>query len=468
MLGKRRKGSTVPQLINKDGQQVSEQKDKAEALVKKLFPNQSTSDATLDHNPLCFTKITEDKIGKIIRSIPDGKSPGSDGIPSRGIKVLFQVYPQIILQILNASLYLGKLPECWKLSTGAVIRKARKPNYSDPKAYRVICLIPIISQHLEKVVTSRLYRIPDLIHNTQFGFRPEHSTEQAMIFLLEEIHGNWTQNKHTAAAFMDVEAAFDNMDHNTLIRTVEFGGVPTYLNTWIFSFLSNRKLQLRFDGKTSIPHNNNSGAPQGSPLSPFLFAAYVTPFLRELYANGHGNNITYADDLVLTGAEHGLKDSVETLQQHVNCALALAEKHNIKFGILKPEMMVWKRNQAREEEELKIIIEEKEFHPQNKLRWLGYHLQSDKLWNHHVRMRKAATMGIINLFNQKCTSLGYRGAPPSAALTNLKTTILPVLTYGMGIWWTQQKTLVDDLQKTLNQAMRATSTAPITTPITSM
>jgi hypothetical protein len=161
-------------------------------------------------------KITEDELRKIITSTPDGKSPGSDGIPPKEIKILFQVYPQIILQILNASLYLGRLPECWKLSTGAVIRKARKLNYSDPKAYRVICLIPIISKLLEKVVTSRLYRIQDLVHDTQFGFRPEHSTEQAMVYLLEEIH-NWTQNKYTVAAFMDMEGAFDNMDHNTLI-----------------------------------------------------------------------------------------------------------------------------------------------------------------------------------------------------------------------------------------------------------
>jgi hypothetical protein len=48
-------------------------------------------------------------------------------------------------------------------------------------------------------------------------------------------------------------------------------------------------------------------------------------------------------------------------------------------------------------------------------------------------MQKAAAMGIINLFKQKCASLGYRGAPPSVALTNLKATILLVLTYGMGI-----------------------------------
>jgi hypothetical protein len=215
-------------------------------------------------------------------------------------------------------------------------------------------------------------------------------------------------------------------------------------------------------------HNKNSGAPQGSPLSPFLFAAYVTPFLRELYANGHGNNITYADDLVLTAAEPGQKDSVEKLQKHVDCALALAAKHNIKFGTLKTEVMLWKKTMAKEEDELRIKIGTSEFHPQDKIRWLGYHIQSNKNWNHHVRMRKTAAMGIINLFKQKCASLGYRGAPPSAALTNLRATILPVRTYGMGIWWAQQKTLVEDMQKTLNQAMRSTITAPITTPITSM
>src|SRR6266849_704035 len=97
MLRKRGEGSTVPQLINTAGQQVSEHKDKGEALIRKLFPNQPTTDATLDHNPLGFTTITEDEIGKIIRSIPTGKSLGSDGIPLRGITVLFQEYPQIIL-----------------------------------------------------------------------------------------------------------------------------------------------------------------------------------------------------------------------------------------------------------------------------------------------------------------------------------------------------------------------------------
>src|SRR6266849_10488138 len=56
-------------------------------------------------------------------------------------------------------------------------------------------------------------------------------TEQAMVYLLEEIHGNWTENKHTAAAYMDVEGAFDNMDHDTLIRTLEYGVVPPYLTT---------------------------------------------------------------------------------------------------------------------------------------------------------------------------------------------------------------------------------------------
>jgi hypothetical protein len=103
-------------------------------------------------------------------------------------------------------------------------------------------------------------------------------------------------------------------------------------------------------------------------------------------ANGLGNNITYIDDLVLMAAEPGQKDSVEKLQKHVDCALALAEKHDIKFRTLKTEVMVWRKNMAKEEDELKIKIGTSEFHPQDKLRWLGYHIQSNKNWNHHVKM----------------------------------------------------------------------------------
>jgi hypothetical protein len=81
-----------------------------------------------------------------------------------------------------------------------------------------------------------------------------------MIYLLEKIQGNWTHNKHTAAAYLDVKGVFDNINYNTLIRTLKTRGVPSYLTTWISSFLVNRKLWLKFDRKTSIPYNNNFSA----------------------------------------------------------------------------------------------------------------------------------------------------------------------------------------------------------------
>jgi hypothetical protein len=57
MLRRSREGSTVTQLINTDGQQVSKHIDKAEPFIKRLFPNQPYTDATLDLNPLGFTQI---------------------------------------------------------------------------------------------------------------------------------------------------------------------------------------------------------------------------------------------------------------------------------------------------------------------------------------------------------------------------------------------------------------------------
>jgi hypothetical protein len=52
-----------------------------------------------------------EEITSIISRIHDGISPNSDRILPKEIKTVFTAYLDIILQILNISLFLKKLPE---------------------------------------------------------------------------------------------------------------------------------------------------------------------------------------------------------------------------------------------------------------------------------------------------------------------------------------------------------------------
>ena len=45
---------------------------------------------------------------------------------------------------------LGHHPEIWKTAKGIVIPKAGKPDYSRVRAYRVICLLDVISKLVER------------------------------------------------------------------------------------------------------------------------------------------------------------------------------------------------------------------------------------------------------------------------------------------------------------------------------
>ena len=72
---------------------------------------------------------------------------------------------------------------------------------------------------------------------------------------------------------------------------------------WIYNWSTNRVISFRFNVKTEgREYVTNSGIPQGSPLSPYLFGAYVK---KIMYSDGQMEEedgfllISYVDDLVI-------------------------------------------------------------------------------------------------------------------------------------------------------------------------
>ena len=89
--------------------------------------------------------------------------------------------PQL-LHVINASLVSGEVPEEWKLACVSPIHKCGK--IDDPNNYRPVAVLPTVAKVTESIVCAQLlgYLLNhDILCDAQHGFRPERSTESALL-----------------------------------------------------------------------------------------------------------------------------------------------------------------------------------------------------------------------------------------------------------------------------------------------
>ena len=81
-----------------------------------------------------------------------------------------------------------------------------------------------------------------LMDAEQEGFRKKHSTVNAVLRLIQSIFNGFEDKKCTAAIFVDLKGAFDNIWREGLIVKLHEIGVQGKLLKWISNFLQDRKL----------------------------------------------------------------------------------------------------------------------------------------------------------------------------------------------------------------------------------
>ena len=81
----------------------------------------------------------------------------------------------------------------------------------------------------------------DNFNSLQSAYRPHHSTETALLFSLNNIYQSADSSQPTLLVSLDLSAAFDTIDHSTLLSRLETSfGVSGSALSWLSSYLSNR------------------------------------------------------------------------------------------------------------------------------------------------------------------------------------------------------------------------------------
>ena len=165
----------------------------------------------------------------VIKHMKNTSSCGSDGIPLRYIKESLPVIIPYLTCILNTSIVTGTCPTPWKHALVVPIFKTGNAN--DPKNYRPISLLPIMSKILEKIVALQLNKFLEdnhLLSNSQHGFRTSLSTDTALLSLSNKLYQNIDNKNLSLVTLCDLSKAFDSVSHAKLMIKLKALGIDSF------------------------------------------------------------------------------------------------------------------------------------------------------------------------------------------------------------------------------------------------
>ena len=198
----------------------------AAGLQEKLpqATNKFTSQATKSYygKTLCivfndfeFSNVSEEDVKKILLNLDTSKATGMDQIPAKFLRDGAEVLAFPLGNIIHLSIKLSPFPgECKIAKLKPIFKKGAR---ADPKNYRPISLLPLVSKIIEKSIH---FQIKDYLN------------KKKLICMGKQIY---------TSMILDLQKAFDTLDHGVLLEKMKYFGFWASVIKWFESYISNRK-----------------------------------------------------------------------------------------------------------------------------------------------------------------------------------------------------------------------------------
>ena len=351
---------------------------------------------------------------------------GPDEVSTTLLKCCAPAIVDHLANIFNTSLKSGTVPDEWKVSRITPIFK--KGNASLVSNYRPISLFSLVGKLLERVVHSALldHIIKEsIISDSQFGFRPNSSTQEALLSMTRFWHNTMEAGGSNICVFLDLAKAFDSVPHDRVITSLSTAGVTGKLLQWFRSYLENRQQFVAIQGGTSSPAAVSSGVPQGSILGPLLFILVFDGIFR-LGLSASTNLTGFADDVTYSKATFCDSDIAEVVPDLEKINSWLGRKF-LSLNLDKVKAMVITRKKNRPAPNISLqghCIEQV-----SSFKLLGVTVSDDLSWRDHILSVCARSKKLLGFI--------YRafGVASKSCLNQLyKSLVLPVLDYSSAVW----------------------------------
>jgi hypothetical protein len=400
-------------------------------------------------------------------------APGPDSVLPTFLKHAGPAVWKALASIYNFSWTHSVTPQAWREANVMALYKGAGDK-STAGSYRPISMTSIIVRTFEHLIHRRLAKELEDRHyfsNTQFGFRKGRSTNDAIHYLLSSIQRILGLEVKGAATpqcpvlFLDIQKAFDRVDHSILLQRVHDAGITGKAWLWIRSFLSARRMRC-VDASTgsdwmSIQH----GVPQGCVLSPLLFLIFINDLQRTISTDANCSLLSptfFADDGTIgphptnplpsaAFFEAQYLVQLNTAIAHLN-AWCLASR--MRFGSAKTQLVVFTlRKKPDTTLYQSLTLCSFPITLSTEYQYLGVYLTHRLTWNRHIthatqQARKASSL---------VTRVALRARPRvsvAAVRSLVQGYVIPSFSYGILFWG--RPTSLSAAQRRALQAKAAT------------
>ena len=327
--------------------------------------------------------IIEHNVRKIIKSLDAKKSAGPDNLKPKLIKVCSEQLTLPLTILFNKSIATATYPSEFKLAK--IIALYKKKSRYVPTNYRPISLLNCFNKIFERLIQTQMLTFIEkhkILYINQYGFRKGFSTTLALIDVVDFIKRCIDNKEYVLGIFLDLEKAFDSIDHDILLAKLDHYGFRGHSNKFLKSYLKNRQQYTFVNKKTSSLLNVKYGVPQGSILGPLLFLLYINDISQVLEK---GKGTLFADDTAITFRNRDINQLINQAEGTLKDVKTWFNLNNLSLSIGKSSCVLFhgiKQDPKLNFQGLKVG---REVIPRTKcVKYIGLHLDELLNFDYHV------------------------------------------------------------------------------------
>lgn len=359
MEKQKQKGNYIEELENAKGELVNDLVgvlETAESFYRNLFKKDVLENECVrkvtemvkvkiseNEKKACDEDITNVEIRDAIANSQLNKSPGSDGLPNEFYKTFVDILAPILLRVYKFMEKEQVVPESMSMGVVTILYKKRGSKLK-LENYRPLSLLNTDYKIIAKVLASRMKKvIGGIIASTQTYSVPGRDITDTICTIRDVAH-YMQKNKGGILLSLDLNKAFDRVDHHFLFKTMERFGFGERMVSWIELLYRNAKSCVKCNGVLTNTFPLERSVRQGCPLSAILYTISMEPLaalikgdtrIRGIDIPGGGLSVIhqYADDTTITVRDNR---SVKMVMEHLDI---YGKAAGAKINVDKSEIM---------------------------------------------------------------------------------------------------------------------------------